>query len=36
MIECDEIITAMDTVSTKTTNTVATNVASTASINCDT
>ena len=34
MIECDEIITAMDIVSTKKTNTIETNVASTASINC--
>ena len=34
VIECDEIITVMDTVSTKITNTIATNVTSTASINC--
>ena len=33
MIECDEIITVMDIVSTKMTNTIATNVTSTASIN---
>ena len=34
MIECDEIITVMDIVSTKMTNTIATNVTSTTSINC--
>ena len=34
MIECDEITTVMDIVSTKMTNTIETNVASTASINC--
>ena len=34
MIECDEIITNMDIVSTKKTNTIETNVTSTASINC--
>ena len=34
MIECDEIITVLDIVSTKMTNTIATNVTSTASINC--
>ena len=33
MIESDEIITAMDILSTKMTNTIATNVTSTASIN---
>ena len=32
--ECDEVIIAMDIVSTKKTNTIATNVTSTASINC--
>ena len=32
--QCDEIIIVMDNVSTKMTNTVATNVTSTASINC--
>ena len=34
MIECDEIITVMDIVSTKKTNNIATKVTSTASINC--
>ena len=34
MIECDEIITNMDIVPTKKTNTIETNVTSTASINC--
>ena len=34
MIKCDQIITVMDIVSTKITNAVAINVASTASINC--
>ena len=34
MIECDEIITVMDIASTKMTNTTATNVTSTASVNC--
>ena len=34
MIECDEIITVMDIASTKMTTTIATNVTSTASINC--
>ena len=34
MIECDEIITVMDIASTKMTNTIATNVTSTASVNC--
>ena len=34
VIECDEVITVMDIASTKKTNTVATNVTSTASINC--
>ena len=34
MTECDEVIIAMDNLSTKTTNTIATNVTSTASINC--
>ena len=34
MIECDEIITIMDIVSTKKTNTIEANVTSTASINC--
>ena len=34
MIECAEIITAMDIVSTKKTNAIARNVTSTASINC--
>ena len=34
MTECDEIITAMDIVLTKKTNSITTNVASTASINC--
>ena len=34
MTECDEIIIVMDNVSTKKTNTITTNVASTASINC--
>ena len=33
MIECDEIIIAMDIVSTKKTNTIETNVTSTSSIN---
>ena len=33
-IECDEIVTVMDIVSTKMTSTIATNVTSTASINC--
>ena len=35
MIECDEIISVMYTVSTKKTNIIATNVTSTVSINCD-
>ena len=34
MIKCDEIITVMDIVSTKKTNTTAKNVMSTAPINC--
>ena len=34
MIECDEITNVMDIVSTKMTNTIETNVTSTASINC--
>ena len=34
MIKCDEIITVMDVVSTKMTNTIAANVTSSASINC--
>ena len=34
MIECDETITVMNIVSTKMTNTIATNFTSTASINC--
>ena len=34
ILPCDEIITVMDIVSTKMTNTIATNVKSTASINC--
>ena len=34
VIECDEIISAMDIASTKKTNNVATNVMSAASINC--
>ena len=34
VIECDEIITIMDIVSTKITNIIATNATSTASINC--
>ena len=34
MIECDEIITIKDIVSTKKTNTIEANVTSTASINC--
>ena len=34
VIECDEIITVTDIVSTKKINTIATNVTSTASINC--
>ena len=34
MIKCDEILTVMDIVSTKLTNTIATNVTGTASINC--
>ena len=34
MIECDEIITVMDIVSKKTTNIIATNITSTALINC--
>ena len=34
MIECDEIITIMDIVSTKKTNTIEANVTSTTSINC--
>ena len=34
VIECDEVITVMDTVSTKMTNAIATNVTSNASINC--
>ena len=34
VIECDEIITVMDIVSTKKINTIAANVTSTASINC--
>ena len=34
MIECDEITTVMDIVSTKMTNTIETNVTITASINC--
>ena len=34
MIECDEIITVMDIASTKMTNTIATNVTSTTSVNC--
>ena len=34
VMECDEIITVMDIVSTKMTNTIATNVTSSASINC--
>ena len=34
MIECDETVSVMDIVSMKTTNTIATNVTSTASINC--
>ena len=34
MIECDEIITVMDIASTKMTNTIATNVTRTASVNC--
>ena len=34
VIECDEIITAMGIVSTKKTNAIATNVTSTASVNC--
>ena len=34
VIECDENITVMDIVSTKMTNNIATNVTSTASINC--
>ena len=35
VIECDEVINFLDIVSTKKANTVATNVTSTASINCD-
>ena len=34
MIECDEVITFIDIISTKKTDTIATNVMSTASINC--
>ena len=34
VIECDEVTTVMDIASTKKTNTIATNVTSTASINC--
>ena len=34
LIECDEIITAMDIVSTKMTNTIAINVTSSAIVNC--
>ena len=34
VIECNEIITIMDIISTKMTNIIATNVTSTASINC--
>ena len=34
MIECDEIIAVLNIVSTKMTNTIATNVTSTASMNC--
>ena len=34
VIECDEIITVIDTLSTKITNTIPTNVTNTASINC--
>ena len=34
MTKCDEIVTVMDIVSTEKTNTIATNVTSTASINC--
>ena len=34
VIECEEIITVMDTVSTKTINTIVSNVTSTVSINC--
>ena len=34
VIECDELITVMDIISTKKTNTIGTNVMSTASINC--
>ena len=34
MIECDEFVSVMDIVSMKTKNTIATNVTSTASINC--
>ena len=34
MNKCDEIVIAMDIASTKKTNTIATNVTSTASINC--
>ena len=34
MAECDEIMTVHDKVSTKKANTIATNVTSTASINC--
>ena len=34
MVKCDEIVTVMGIISTKKTNTMATNVTSTASINC--
>ena len=34
MTECDEIVIVIDNLSTKKTNTITTNVASTASINC--
>ena len=34
VIECDELVTVTDIVSTKKANTIATNVMSTASINC--